>query len=114
MAGENAKDQNENSIADGVPMNPDQIREYLQGYFGIPIALRELGKEAVKCPYCLENHGHGPQTGHQEAGCGENGCGIVIGERYFIPSYGYTICEYELRDEINKLILPDNLLSRFN
>jgi F0F1-type ATP synthase alpha subunit len=42
---------------------------------------------------------------------GEGAVGLVIGERYFIPNYGYTICEYVRHDGVNQLIVPDNLLS---
>jgi hypothetical protein len=36
---------NDNSIADGVPMNLKQMREYLQERIGAPVALRELARE---------------------------------------------------------------------
>jgi hypothetical protein len=62
---------NDNSIAGGIPMNLEQMQEYLQDFYGIPIALRERGTKTVKCPYCLENHEHGTLDGHQRAGCKE-------------------------------------------
>ena len=40
--------------------------------------------------------------------------GLVIGERCFFQNYGYTICEYIRRDEVNELLVPDNLLSRLH
>ena len=56
------------NIADGVPMSLEQMREYLQQHYGIPVALREQGTNTVQCPYCHGKH-HATETGHQGAGC---------------------------------------------
>ena len=44
------------NIADGVPMNLEQMREYLQEHYGVPISLRERGATTVQCPYCHGKH----------------------------------------------------------
>lgn len=102
---------NDNSIADGVPMNPEQMREYLQGYYGIPIAIWKQGTTVVVCPFCSKKHEHGKEPGHHPAGCEDDDryIGIAIGDRQFVPSYGYTICEYKESGGVNELIVPDNL-----
>jgi hypothetical protein len=67
----NAKDAtmaNDNLVADGVPMNLEQMREYLQDLYGFPCVMRELGTTTIKCPYCGKIHDHGPQPGHHIAG----------------------------------------------
>lgn len=101
----------DNSIAGGIPMDLKQMREYLQEYYGIPIALREQGARSVSCPYCLKRHRQGPGAGHRSADCDDNdrGMKIVIGERHFVPNYGYTIYEYRAHGEVNELIVPENL-----
>ena len=75
---------NNNSIADSVPMNLEQMREYLQEHFGVP---RQKGTTSIKCPYCLKMHVHVQQPGHHVGGCDDNdrfcGIGIVVEERYF-------------------------------
>lgn len=101
---------NENAIADGITMTLEQMREYLQDYYGIPIALREQGIMTVTCPYCLKAHEHGFVTGHEEALCENPEMGLTIGMRNFIPSYGYTIFEYHVnRHGVKELTVPDNL-----
>ena len=92
------------AIANGVPMDLEQIRQYLQELYGIPVALREQGVTVIDCPYCGELHDHGLQTGHQVASCDvRHGVGIVLGGRYFSPKYGYRIIRYKEGDEINEL-----------
>ena len=99
---------NENSIANGVPMDLEQMRGYLQENHGILIVLRQQGTTRVKCPYCGKMHDHGPQPGHHVAGCDDNdrnnGVGIVVGERFFVPNYGYTIYEYKEGNGVNELM----------
>lgn len=103
------KNVNENSIASGVPMDLEQMRVYLQGLYGNPVVLREQGTTNISCPYCFKLHEH-LQPGHHVALCDEsdryNGCGIVIGNRYFVPNYGYEILEYREADGVNNLIVP--------
>ena len=100
--------ENVNCISDGLPMSLRQMREYLQEHYGSPVVLREQGTTSVKRPYCFQHHDHGPQPGHQPAGCDDesrfSGIGIVVGERYFVPNYGYTIMEYLEENGVNKLI----------
>ena len=43
---------NDNFIADGIPMSLEQMREYLQDYYGIPIAMRKQGTTVVASPFC--------------------------------------------------------------
>ena len=88
---------NSNSIADGVPMNLEQMRKYLQEHHGIPMALRKQGTATIMCPHCGEKHEHGSEAGHYGAGCTSECGGIVLGERFFVPNYGYTI--FECKDE---------------
>ena len=86
----------------------EDMRLHLQNDRGIPIVLREQGTTNVKCPYCLKLHSHALNPGHHEAVCSDedryNGIGIVIGERYFVPNYGYTIVEYKEEGGVNMLI----------
>jgi len=65
---------NDNSLADGVPMNLDQMRVHLQEHCGIPIALREQGTTNVKCPCCLKLHNHEPQPEHHVAVLWDRDC----------------------------------------
>ena len=99
---------NANSVADR--MDLEQIRVYLQEHYGIPIVLRQQGMTSIKCLFCLKMHDHGPQPGHHMEGCNDDdrciGIGIVIGERYFILNYGYTLFEYkEGADGVNDLLV---------
>ncbi|CAB9531692.1 expressed unknown protein [Seminavis robusta] len=100
-----------NSIANRVPMSSGQVQVYLQEHYGVPIVLREQGETNIKCPYCLKLYEHGLQTGHHVAGCDDcdrfNGIGIVVGERYFVPNYGYTIFLYKERAGVNELVVHE-------
>ena len=94
-------------------MNLEQMREYLQDYYEIPIALRQQGTTNIECPYCGKKHDHGQQPGHHVAGCAgsEYGTGITVKERFFVPNYGYTIFEYEEGDGVNELTIPPNMMN---
>ena len=98
------------SLASGVPMNLEHMREYLQEHYGIPIVLREQGTTNIKCPYCQKLHEHTLEPGHHVAGCSDDdnylGIGLIIGERYFVPNCGYTIIEYRNEDGVNILETP--------
>ena len=87
-------------------MSLEQLRDYLQGYYGRPIVLRKLGTTVVKCPYCGQYHYH-EQAGRQIAACDEAirfTIGLVIGDRSFVPNWGYDILEYaEGANGINEL-----------
>lgn len=61
----------ENSIADGIPMTPQQMQIHLQDHCGPLVVLREQGTTKVKCVCCEQTHEHGPETGHVETGCEE-------------------------------------------
>jgi len=112
---DNTQQENDaqNRIANGIPMTAMQMREYLQEYHGIPIAIREQGSPLVSCTYCYNIHEHDPaEQGHVTAGCIDDnpyGFGIIIGEKHFMPSYGYTIYEFRDNNEVNELITPNNL-----
>ncbi|CAB9513875.1 hypothetical protein SEMRO_619_G176410.1 [Seminavis robusta] len=97
-----------NEYADRVPMSLKDMQAYLQSYFGIPIALRRQGDTMINCPYCGKTHDHEPEPGHHVAQCAEDdrGGGIVVGERSFVPNYGYTIVEYVAKDGANQIIPP--------
>ena len=62
----------------------------------IDIALREQGTETVRCPCCQMNH-HSTD---------DEGTGIVIGGRFFVPNY--TVVEHKRGDRTNELTIPDN------
>lgn len=86
------------NVFGSAPMNPDQMQTYLQNvYYQKPIALRQQGTAAIKCPYCKKMHHHG-EAGYQAAQCDyndrQNGVALVIGDRYYSPGYGYIVCEY--------------------
>lgn len=53
------EDSGECTATDGVPMTTNQMREYLQGYFGSPVVLRKQGTTSITCPHCLKKHDHG-------------------------------------------------------
>ena len=83
------------------------MRLCIQEDRGIPVVLRKQGETYVKCPYCLKKHNHAMNPGHHKAGCSDGdrfSVGITIGDRYFVPNYGYTIVEYEEKDGVNTLI----------
>lgn len=86
------EDSGECTATDGVPMTTNQMREYLQGYFGSPVVLRKQGTTSITCPYCLKKHDHGLEPGHRRPHCDRNDPvnGLVIGERSFSPAYGYN------------------------
>ena len=95
-----------------VPMSVEDMQMYLQDHYKIPIVLKMEGETTITCPFCMKQHSH-DETGHCKAGCADedryNGIGLFISGRYFIPNYGYTICEYKEVDGVNELIIPDNL-----
>ena len=79
-----------------------EMREFLQNEHGHPIALRLRGCVLVACPYCAKWHEHAPGPGHVDALCDESvrqTITIQVGDRQYIPNYGYTILEYEPDDE---------------
>jgi hypothetical protein len=89
---------NNNSIADGMPINLEEMRLYLQDLYGIPIVLRQEGTTTVNCPYCFKIHEHTGPPGKYIAGCDitdrYNGSGIVIGQRHFVAGYGYKLYDF--------------------
>lgn len=104
---------NTNVVANGLPMSLEQMRSYLQESYGIPIVLREEGKTTVECPYCAKEHDHDPAPGHYKPACEPSpGRGLVIGERSFVPAYGYKVMEYREEEGINTLIVPDDEIGK--
>ena len=98
------------TTTNGIPMSLNEMREYLQTYYGLPIALRLAGTATIKCPFCDKMHGHGLQPGHQAAGCSDEDRydgGINIGDRFFTQNYGYTIVEYVEKDGVNQILPLD-------
>lgn len=77
---------------------------YLQDHYGIPVVLREQGTTAVTCPYCGGKHDHIVQPGHHQAPCDDRGIVIVVGDRHFVPNYGYQIIEFRKGKGVNELI----------
>ena len=103
---------NDYSIANGVPMGLERMQVYLQEYYGIPIVLRRQGDTKVKCPYCGKIHEYPEGSGHHEAQCDEESrysTGIVVGDRSFVPNYGYTIIEYIEKDGVNQILPIDTV-----
>ena len=100
-----------NAIADGIPMSAEQMKEYLQQHYGIPIAIKEQGTTAVTCPYCAATH-HSTGSGYTEAVCKDHDwTGIVIGDRSFVPNYGFTVFTYTKKEDgVKELTMPDNLI----
>jgi hypothetical protein len=96
-------------VCDGVPMTPDQLRNYLQELYGMPVAVRMEESLPIKCPYCMQTHDCEPGAGHHIAQCTYGGTEISIGTRSFIPSYGLTVFEYKNEGGVNKLTVPENL-----
>ena len=87
--------------------SPSDVQESLQAYYGIPVALRQQGNTAVKCPFCGKMHKHAEGSGHHEAKCSEN-VEITINNRSFVPTnYGYTIIEYVQKDGVNQILPID-------
>ena len=99
-------DNDSEQICDGLPMTPEQMREYLQQHHGIPVVLRERGQLMVKCPYCAKLHSHEPGPGHHPAACDDRDrdIGISNGDRFFVPNYGYLLLEYKADGNVNKLL----------
>ena len=91
-------------------MNLAQMRDYLQETYGIPIVLRKVGTSEVTCCYCKGVHKH-DHAGYNTAGCDDetrfNGSGITVGDRFFVPNWGYHIIEFEDKEGVNRLIVPD-------
>ena len=87
-------------------MNLEQMQAYLQEIYRLPVVLTQQGTTNMECPYCGERHDHGPQPGHHLAHCKDElrMNGIVIGDRSFVPNYGYTILEYYEEEGVNKFI----------
>ncbi len=94
-------------------MRLDQMQEYLQANRGVPVVLRKQGTTSVRCVYCRKLHDHSEPAGYHEAFCDEkdrlNG-GIVIGDRYFIPGYGYFIYDFKEAEGVNELVVPEEEL----
>lgn len=94
-------------ICNGVPMSIMQLRDYLQDSTGVPVVLKEEGTDVVRCPYCNELHFVDAESGLHVADCSEDirsEIGIVIGERSFIPNYGFVVYSYRISHEVNELI----------
>ena len=83
------------------PSTPEEMTENLVNYYGRPCVLREEGVDTIVCPYCNEQHSHPGAHGHHRAGCADSDSDITlaIGERVFIPAYGYDIYEYKKVDQ---------------
>lgn len=104
------KEDGMNSIGGGVPMDLQQLKEYLQKHCRVPVALQLQGTTGVKCPFCLKIHDH-DKDGHVMALCDSaDHETVVIGERHFVANYGYTIFGYT---DDNQLIVPENMLRHF-
>ena len=101
---------NDYVMMDGFRMGLEDMRGYLQAYYGIPIVLRRQGDTKIKCPYCGKKHEHAEGSGHHEAPCNEadrHNIAIIVADRSFVPNYGYTIVEYIERDGINQILPLD-------
>ena len=60
-------------------------------------------------PYCGGMHEHA-QPGHNVAGCNEQehgALGIIVGQRSFVPNWGYDIFEYKEAWGVNELLVPE-------
>jgi len=95
---------NDDSIADGVPMNLEQMRLHLQECHGCPVALREQGSATCRCPCCDEVHKNGPQPGCHSAWCDDQSPGVVVAGRSFHCDCGYTIFECKKERGVNVVV----------
>jgi hypothetical protein len=105
---------NDYSIANSIPMNLEQMRVYLQELHGVPVVLREQGTTSVKCTYCGKLHEHGGPPGHYVALCDDMdrfNVGVVVGQRSYIPNYGYTLYDYRENGRVNELIHDSDMVA---
>ena len=86
-------------MAPQITPDPSEMQNYLQHLYQLPLALREKGVFTITCPYCSETHTHGDVTGHVQTQCTLPSPGITIEDRFFHPNYGYSILEFEKKDD---------------
>jgi hypothetical protein len=79
-----------------VPMSVEDIRHWMQDFFGKPVAIRKQGSQTYKCPYCKQVHRCKTGPGHVQADCKTKNSGgdMVIGDRYFSAAYGVKVVQY--------------------
>lgn len=103
---EEAKQEIE-TVCSGLPMTVQQMQEYLVERNGVPTVLRKVGVPSVTCPYSGKTVEIPPGTSYWKPDwmdTADDYQGIVIGERVFVPSYGFRIYEYKQEKNINTLI----------
>jgi len=88
-----------------------EMEHHLRFAYQRPIALRLKSETAIKCPFFLNLHNHGDTVGYVKPPeeCIAASPGLIINDRTFSPSYGYTIMEYEHVNGVYMLSQPPNL-----
>ena len=77
-----------------------------------PITLRLKSDTTVRCPFCFKSHDHGSNVvGYVKPPeeCTASSPGLIINDRAFNPSYGYTVMEYDHIEGVYMLSQPPNL-----
>lgn len=88
-------------------MSLEEVRDYLNEHFGVPVVLRKKGETEITCPYCGQGHHHQKESGHYVALCDEGvreGVELVIGNRRFVPGYGHDVIHFKERDNVNVIL----------
>lgn len=89
-----------------------EMAYYLSHLYQRPITLRLKSDVTVRCPFCLKSHDHGSNiVGYTKPPeeCTSSSPGLVINDRVFNPSYGYTVMEYDCIEGVYMLSQPPNL-----
>lgn len=85
---------------------------YLSRLYQRPITLRLKSDTTVRCPFCYKSHEHGSNfVGYVKPPeeCISSSPGLIINDRAFNPSYGYTVIEYDHIEGVYMLSQPPNL-----
>lgn len=79
----------------------EKYQSEVQEEAGSPTALRLEGTTIVKCPYTGEHYDYkDTSAGHVEAMCEDREVVLSLGDRDFVPNYGFTILDCVVKDNI--------------